>query len=73
MALDVKGLERRFSAEVRGATINLPDPGSTMSVEAVKAHYANTYPELVGATVHGPEMKADHALYRFETKVGVKG
>lgn len=36
-------------------------------------YYANLYPELTTATVHGPELKEDKAVYEFRTTIGTKG
>ncbi|MCX4335409.1 MAG: PRTRC system protein C, partial [Bacteroidales bacterium] len=43
------------------------------SPEMVMGFYSNTYPELTTATVHGPTMKDDAAVYEFKTTIGTKG
>ena len=35
--------------------------------------YSMTYPELTTATVHGPVIKEDKAVYEFKTTIGIKG
>jgi PRTRC genetic system protein C len=62
-------LRRKFTFGVR----NLPDPGAQMSPEDVKALYASHYPELLTATVQGPEVKGAEAHYTFERSYGTKG
>ena len=36
-------------------------------------YYANMYPELTTATVHGPVIENDTAVYEFKTTIGTKG
>ena len=36
-------------------------------------YYSNFYPELTTATVHGPVIKEDKAVYEFKTTIGTKG
>ena len=35
--------------------------------------YSMNYPELTTATVHGPKIEDDRAVYEFKTTIGVKG
>ena len=74
MALEVTNIERKFEFEnADGEKVIMPDPGTHMSTDEVMNFYANTYPELTTATVSGPEMKEDKAVYTFKTTVGTKG
>lgn len=73
MALDVKGLNRVFAFKKGTTTIRLDDPNPSDSPDSVMAFYANTYPELTIATVHGPAIKDDEAVYEFKTTIGTKG
>ena len=41
--------------------------------DAVMNYYANMYPELTTATVHGPVIENDTAVYEFKTTIGTKG
>lgn len=62
-------LKRSFS--FRG--LKLPEPNERMSVEEVKAFYANQYPELTTAVVSGPEIVGDVMQYTFARSIGTKG
>ena len=73
MALEVKGLARKFEVEVRGETVILDDLNPKASAEEIKRLYCDQYPELASATVHGPTMHQDHTLYKFTPKAGTKG
>ena len=53
--------------------ITLPDPKPNDSPESVMSFYSNIYPELTTATVHGPTIKDDKAVYEFKTTIGTKG
>ena len=44
-----------------------------MSPAEVMDFYSMNYPELTTATVHGPEIEDDLAIYEFKTTIGVKG
>ena len=43
------------------------------SPEANLTHYSTLYPELVNATITGPEIKDGKAIYTLEPKTGTKG
>lgn len=73
MALETKEMKRVFSFQKNGKTVELSDPEIGMSTDEVLAFYANTYPELTTATVQGPEIKNDRAVYTFKTTIGTKG
>lgn len=51
----------------------LDDPNVNMSPTEVMDFYSMNYPELTTATVHGPEIEDDRAVYEFKTTIGVKG
>ena len=72
MALVVSGMNRTFTFE-RNEKLTLADPDPDMTPDEVMSHYSNLYPELTTATVHGPELKDDVAVYTFRTTIGVKG
>ena len=73
MALDIKGLKRVFILKKGNDTLTLEDPDSRMSLSEVTDFYSMNYPELTTATLQGPELEEDRAVYRFETTIGTKG
>ena len=73
MALDIKGLKRVFILKKGNGTLTLEDPDSRMSLSEVADFYSINYPELTTATLHGPELEEDRAVYRFKTTIGTKG
>lgn len=73
MALDIKGLKRVFILKKGNGTLTLEDPDSRMSLSEVTDFYSINYPELTTATLHGPELEEDRAVYRFKTIIGTKG
>ena len=66
MALEITGMIRSF-------TFKKDDPNPSDSPEMVMSYYSNFYPELTTATVHGPVIKEDKAVYEFKTTIGTKG
>jgi PRTRC genetic system protein C len=66
-------LSRLFSFEDKGQKIQLADPSETFSPEAVLNFYAQTYPILTTATIHGPEIIDDAVQYKFVSTIGTKG
>ena len=72
MALDIKGLKRVFILKKGNGTLTLEDPDSRMSLSEVTDFYSINYPELTTATLHGPELEEDRAVYRFKTTIGTK-
>lgn len=73
MALKIDNHKRVFIIEKGGKKINLPDPGSKMSAQEVRKFYAGKHPELTNATVKGPVINGNNAVYTFETTVGTLG
>lgn len=73
MALDIKGLKRVFILKKGNGTLTLEDPDSRMSLSEVTDFYSMNYPELTTATLQGPELEEDRAVYRFKTTIGTKG
>ena len=69
MALLRNEMQRSFTFKKGTEMITLPDPNPEM----VMNYYSNFYPELTTATVHGPVLKDDKAVYEFKTTVGTKG
>ena len=62
-------LKRSFSFN----GLKLPEPDERMTVEEVKAFYANQYPELTTAAVSGPEVVGSVMHYTFSRAIGTKG
>ena len=73
MALEIKGMTRSFTFKKGSGTITLDDPDPYESPEMVMGYYSNLYPELTTATVHGPSIRDDKAVYEFKTTIGTKG
>jgi len=73
MPLIVNGMERSFTFQKGNEQVELSDPASSDSPEAIMNYYSNMYPELTTASVHGPEIKEDKAVYEFKTTIGTKG
>lgn len=73
MALDIKGLKRVFILKKGNDTLTLEAPDSRMSLSEVTDFYSMNYPELTTATLQGPELEEDRAVYRFKTTIGTKG
>ncbi len=51
----------------------LADPNENMTSNEVLDFYTGQYPELTTASVNGPQVKTDKAIYTFETNIGTKG
>lgn len=73
MALIVTGMKRTFTFRKGSETVRLADPNPADTPDAVMSYYSNIYPELTTATVHGPTIRDDEAVYEFKTTIGTKG
>ena len=74
MAFQVKTAKRKFIIEKgKKDSIELKDPHSSMSINEVINHYSEKHPELITASVSGPSMEGDCAVYKFTTVIGDKG
>lgn len=73
MALEINELKRVFKLKKGNTELELGDPDSSLSLNEVMDFYSMTYPELTTATVHGPEIQNDRAVYQFKTTIGTKG
>lgn len=69
MAIQTTTLTRTFSY----GGMTLPDPGAALSPEEVRDVYSTAYPELVSASIEGPEKRGDTLTYTFKKGVGTKG
>ncbi|OGV45836.1 MAG: hypothetical protein A2017_18215 [Lentisphaerae bacterium GWF2_44_16] len=65
----VEVLERVF--EFNG--VRLPDPGPDLTVDEVKNHYAQVYPELTNSAAKGPVTEKNKQVYSFNHSTGTKG
>jgi PRTRC genetic system protein C len=65
----VSNLERVF--ECNGQFY--PDPGASLTLEQVRVALAPSVPSVLNATVEGPAIDGNRAVYRFVTKLGTKG
>ena len=68
MALEITGMTRSFTFKKGSGMVTLDDPNPSDSPEMVMNYYSNFYPELTTATVHGPVLKDDKAVYEFKTR-----
>lgn len=73
MALEINALKRVFQLKKGSNILELDDPDSSLSLNEVMDFYSMNYPELTTATVQGPEIENDRAVYQFKTTIGVKG
>lgn len=73
MALQIKGLEREFRFKHNGQDITLPDPDPERNLKQVMQLLSNQYSELTTASVNGPTVVNDKAVYEFKTTFGTKG
>lgn len=69
MTIQTTVLTRTFSY----SGLTLPDPGKSLSPEEVRDIYSATYPELISASIEGPEKKGNNLVYTFKKGVGTKG
>lgn len=51
----------------------LTDPGAHLTPQQVAEHYSSAHPELVNATIEGPNIKNGIETYRFVRSIGTKG
>lgn len=73
MALEKTALKREFKFKKDGTTVTLPDPNPEFSQEEVMQFYSGQYPELTTATMEGPKVEGNTAVYLVKTTVGTKG
>lgn len=66
---EVTTLSREFSYN----GVKLPDPNPSMTIEEVRAIYANQYPDLATASIAGPETSDGKLHYSFVRAIGTKG
>ena len=69
MAIETTVLTRTFNYN----GVALPDPGASLTLEEVRDVYSATFPEIVSASIEGPEKKGDKLVYTFRKAVGAKG
>lgn len=65
----LKQAQRRFIYD----QMVLEDINPAMSVEQIRDHYAEVYPELTQAEIDGPKNEDGKMVYEFEKAVGTKG
>lgn len=73
MALQVTTLTREFKFKKDGTTVTLPDPNPEFTTDEVLRFYSGQYPELTTATMDGPKVEGNSAVYSVKTTVGTKG
>ncbi|SHK93541.1 PRTRC system protein C [Chitinophaga jiangningensis] len=73
MALEITNLKRAFKFKKDGEMVNLPDPNVDFTAAEVLQFYSMQHPVLTTATIAGPSIEEDKAVYEFKTTVGTKG
>jgi len=73
MAVTTTALQREFKFKKDGTDVTLPDPNPDFTVEEVLQFYSGQYPELTTATLEGPKVNGNTAVYSVKTTVGTKG
>ncbi|GAO43762.1 PRTRC system protein C [Flavihumibacter petaseus] len=73
MALEVTNLKRSFKFKKDGKMITLADANPAFTLEETVQFYSTQYPELTTATIDGPKVECDNAVYEFKTTIGTKG
>lgn len=73
MPLEVEFKKRKLLFNRNGKDVELEYPSETMTPEEAFKHYAGLYPEINNATITGPEIKNDTAIYKASTKAGRLG
>ena len=53
--------------------VRIEDPDVKLSPEEVRTVLATLYPEIVTASIQGPEVVGDELCYTFQTSIGSKG
>lgn len=71
--MDKIELKRTFKIIKGNSKVELPDPDPMMSAQEVQKFYSRTYPELMNASVTGPEYENDTMVFSFKAVVGTKG
>lgn len=66
-------IPRTFAMKQNSNTILLDDPNPLFTPEEVMDFYSHQYPELITASITGPEIKLDSKIYTFSTVLGTKG
>ncbi len=74
MALQVTNLQRKFIIKNEDKKdIELKDPNPDMTPEEVIKFYSSEYPELTTASLSGPTVKGEVAVYSASAQIGTKG
>ena len=69
MALQVSTKKRIFEYNKELLT----DPNPLMTPSEVAKFYSAKYPELINASIKGPQADGENVKYSFERNVGTKG
>lgn len=67
--LKVENLQREFFYD----GTRIPDPGPALTVEQVRDLLTPQFPEVVTASVSGPEVVGTALRYTFSRAIGTKG
>ncbi len=71
--MEVTGFTRVFKFKKNKEITELNDPNPELSPEQVLTFYSSSHPELTTATIDGPKIENDKAVYEFTATVGTKG
>jgi PRTRC genetic system protein C len=66
-------LKRVFTYKKDGAEKKLPDINDQWTPNKIKDYYAQSYPELINATISGPTVSGSELIYNFDFNAGTKG
>jgi len=69
MAIKVENLTRKFKYD----SMELDDINPSMTPEEIRDVYSANFPELVSASIEGPERKGNVLFITFRKAVGSKG
>lgn len=65
--------ETRMSREFSYNGVKLSDPNLTMTPEEVRQFFATQYPDIITASITGPEAEGDKLRYSFTRAIGSQG
>lgn len=71
--MEITQLKRVFSFTHNGQAQELEDPNPNFTTEEVKRFYSDRYPDLLNASIVGPEIVNDKEVFSFKTVIGTKG
>ena len=67
--MTIETMDREF----RYDNLRLPDPSRKLSIDEVRMAFSATYPEIVTASVTGPEAVGNKLVYYFTKAIEIRG